>query len=86
MVWCNVKNVYPTQHDWLKEIKKHAQNTITTLGSIVTLIGGDLYDHYMSKRNCTLVSMNKTLTWDVEIMREVTTYNLDLDSLIILLC
>jgi hypothetical protein len=52
---------------WLQEQAKdvcledkglRAQDTLTIIGSIVNIIGGDLYDHIMSTRIFTLV-MNK---------------------------
>ena len=42
----------------LKEIELWAQDILTILGSIVNMIGRDLYDHLMSTRLLTLI-MNK---------------------------
>ena len=38
-----------------KEIGPHAQNMMTIPGSIVNIIGGDLYDHLMSTRIFILI-------------------------------
>jgi hypothetical protein len=53
VVKCGCKNGH--QKDmFLKEIGLRAQNTLTVLGSIVNIIGEDIYDHLMSMRIFTL--------------------------------
>jgi hypothetical protein len=44
------KNIYQNEIISLKEIGLHAQHMIIILGSIVNIIGEDLYDHLMSTR------------------------------------
>ena len=39
----------------LKEIGLHAQNMLSILGSMVNMIGEDLYDHLMSTRIFILI-------------------------------
>jgi hypothetical protein len=39
----------------LKEIRLHAHNMLTILGSMVNTTGGDLYDRLMSMRIFTLI-------------------------------
>ena len=60
VVWCDSKNDYPKETCFLKILKLCAQNTITNLDSIVSIIGGGrgLYGHLMSTRILTLI-MNK---------------------------
>jgi hypothetical protein len=56
--WLGVPPRTDTKKMCLKEIGLCVQNMITALGSIVNIIGGDLYDHLMSTINFTLI-MNK---------------------------
>jgi hypothetical protein len=51
------------------KIGLHAQNMNTILGSIVNVIGVDLYDHLMSTRIFTLI-MNKIFRGAPKIMRK----------------
>ena len=50
MVWCGAKSGYPKGTMCLEEIGWFARNMITTMSSMVNLIGGDLYDHPMSMK------------------------------------
>ena len=50
MVWCGAKSGYPKGIMCLEEIGWFARNMITTMSSMVNLIGGDLYDHPMSMK------------------------------------
>ena len=65
------KNKYQKGIVFVKEIGPHAQNVITILGSIVNIIGEDLYDHLMSTRITLL--MNIMIRRDLNFMRKVTT-------------
>lgn len=47
----NQKDVFKV---FLKEVELRTQNMLNILGLIVNMIGGDLYDHVMSRRNFTL--------------------------------
>ena len=47
---CGSKNGYHKDMR-LKKIELHAQNMIPILGSIVNIIGKDLYDHLMVHEN-----------------------------------
>jgi hypothetical protein len=52
----------------LKEDGLHAQNTITIIGSIIHIMGGDLYDHSM----CTIIFIlivYKVFMWSMKIMK-----------------
>ena len=49
MVWCVSKSEYQ-KDKCFKEIRLHAHNVVNILGSIVSIIGRDLYDHLMSMR------------------------------------
>ena len=69
--WCGSKNRYQ-KDKCLQEIALHAQNMITILVSIVNIIGGDLYDHFISMRIFALM-MNKILIRALKIMRKVAT-------------
>jgi hypothetical protein len=44
---------------------------ITILNSTINIMGGDLYDHFISIRNLTLI-MNKTLIGALKIMKVAT--------------
>ena len=49
VVWCGSKSGYQ-KDKCFEEIRLHAQNVVDILGSIVNIIGRDLYDHLMSMR------------------------------------
>ena len=56
----------------LKEIGVRAENMITTLGSIGSIIGEHLYDHLMSTRTFNLI-MSKTFILALKVMRKPVT-------------
>jgi hypothetical protein len=60
VVRCHTKNGYK-QDTYLKEIGLCAQNMITIVGSIVDIIGGNLYGHLICTRFFAF-TMNRILT------------------------
>ena len=60
VVWCGSKNEYQNYNVCLQEIGLRAQNVITILSSIVSMIKEDLYNHFVSLRIFILI-MNKII-------------------------
>lgn len=56
----------------LKEVELRAQNTLTILGSTVNIIGGDLYDYFISTRIFTLI-INKIIIRALSTRRKMAT-------------
>ena len=68
VIRCGFKNGY--QKDmYLIEIGLRAQNMIPILGSIVNIIGGNLYDHLISTRILTLIV--KKILYELQKLRKV---------------
>ena len=59
--WCVLSwdlNMDTNETKCLKEVGLRAQNMVTILGSIVNMIGEDLYDHLIRMRMLTLTINN----------------------------
>ena len=55
-MWCGFKNRYQKKDMCLKEIGLHVQNILTNLSSLVNIIKGDLYDHFVSSKKMRKVT------------------------------
>ena len=70
--WCVVKCGFKNRHHnnmYPKVIGLHAQNMLINIGSIINIIGGDLYNNLMSIRIFTLTN-NQIFIRALKIYRE----------------
>jgi hypothetical protein len=54
VVWCGSQNMYQ-KNMLLKETRLYAQNMMTIMGSMGSMIGGGVYDQLMSTRILTMI-------------------------------